>query len=339
MTAAPGPEPIDTHALSSFLNAAGVHVVGELNVSPLAGGRSNPTFALSDGHSAWVLRRPPYAEVLQSAHDMGREARVMSALWPTEVPVPRIVAGTDDRSVIGAPFYVMERVQGRPLRNVHDAAALTAGQRADLSKALVNTLAALHDVDPHAVGLGDWGRPDGYLERQVARWARQWEAVATRDRPEVIELLGRLASALPTSPRPAIVHGDFKVDNVMIGVDDPGEVRALLDWEMSTFGDPLADLGLLLSFWDEPGRPFHPITAGTTALPGFWSAADIAKAYAQLRDVDLAGIEWYVAFADVKIAVVLEQIHARQVSDSGRKAEDVGAMVDPLIDRALTRSW
>jgi aminoglycoside phosphotransferase (APT) family kinase protein len=332
--------PLDLGVLTTYLAGVGAPVVGPLTADLVAGGRSNPTYALGDGRSEWILRRPPHGHVLQSAHDMGRETRVVSALAGTRVPVPHVVAHCEDSSVLGAPFYVMDRLVGRTYRTREDTATLTEAQRAGLSQSLVETLVDLHEVVPDAVGLGDWGRPHGYLERQLARWGRQWESVRTTERVEVPELLRRLRATMPETRFPGIVHGDYKVDNVMVGLDDPTRIVGVLDWELSTLGDTLADLGLLVSFWDEVGQFHNPVTAGATAHPGFFTAREVVEAYAVRRGIDVDGLDWYVVLADLKIAVVLEQIHARHMQGNtvGDGFDDIGAMVAPLLARALERS-
>jgi aminoglycoside phosphotransferase (APT) family kinase protein len=275
--------------------------------------------------------------VLPTAHDMGREHRVLHALRDTPVPVPRVVGLCEDKNVIGASFYVMDKLDGITLRTQEDTARLTPEQRGRFADAMVDTLVALHEVDPASVGLGDWGRPTGYLERQLNRWRRQWEASATAPRAEVEELLGRLARALPESHNAGIVHGDFKVDNMMVDRQDPTRIIGVLDWEMSTLGDTLTDLGILCSFWDQEGEFYNPITAGATALPGFPTRQAIVLKYADKRGIEVTDIDWYMVFADFKIAVILEGIHARHVQGLtvGEGFEGIGDMVGPLLDRAL----
>lgn len=315
-------------------------VGGQLHSRLIAGGRSNPTYELTDGDRYWILRRPPVGHVLPTAHDMGREYRALTALYGTAVPVPRTVGNCVDTALIGAPFYVMDRIDGITLRTPEDTARLTATQRTSLAQSAVDTLVALHEVDPAEVGLADWGRPDGYLERQLKRWQRQWESSATSARPEVDELHVRLRAALPDTRFPGIVHGDFKIDNLMVDRNDPTVILGLLDWEMSTLGDTLTDLGVLCSFWDHEGEFFNPITAGATAMPGFPSRDEIVEAYVAARGVDVLDLDWYLVFADFKIAVILEGIHARHLQGhtTGADFEGVGAMVGPLLDRALQRA-
>jgi aminoglycoside phosphotransferase (APT) family kinase protein len=328
---------LDLVALRRWLDGAAGGGVGELSARLITGGRSNPTYEVTDGDRVWVLRRPPHGHILPSAHDMGREHRVLCALQDTGVPVPRVVGLCRVESVIGADFYVMDRLDGVTLRTQGDTARLTEVERGQLADAMVDTLVRLHEIDPASVGLAGWGRPDGYLERQLKRWSGQWEASMTQPRPEVEELLGRLAATLPQGRHPGIVHGDFKVDNMMVDRADPTRIIGVLDWEMSTLGDTLTDLGILCSFWDQEGEFFNPITAGATALPGFPTRAEVVERYAAARGIEISDLDWYMVFADVKIAIILEGIHARHLQGhtSGADFEGVGDMVGPLLDRAL----
>ena len=312
---------------------------GPLQADLLSGGRSNPTYALTEGTNEWILRRPPYGAVWKSAHDIGREARVLQALAGTAVPVPAVVDHCRDESVIGAPFYVMPRIAGRTLRDRSDTEALTPQQRRGLAESLVSTLVALHEIDPSEIGLGDFGRPDGYLERQLRRWDQQWDSLRTPDRVDASELQHALAAAMPTSTLTGIVHGDYKLDNVLVSTEDPTRIVAVLDWEMATLGDTLADVGFLLSFWDEIGGPHNPLTAGATALEGFPSAHEMATMYAEQRDIDVNDLSWYVAFSNYKLAVILQQIHVRHLRGEtrGEGFEELGPMINPLIELALDR--
>lgn len=313
---------------------------GELTGRLIAGGRSNPTYELSDGSRSWVLRRPPHGLVLPTAHDMGREYRILTALRDTAVPVPATVGLSYDKDIIGAPFYVMEKLDGVTFRTREQTAELTHAERRRFSDTMIHTLAALHDVDVAAVGLTDWGKPDGFLERQLRRWRRQWEGAHTDERAEVDELLNRLTRSLPVTQFPGIVHGDYKVDNLMVDKLDAGKILGVLDWEMSTLGDTLADLGVMISFWDEPGDFFNPISAGTTAHEGFPTRDEAVQKYAQIRGIEIADIDWYIVFADFKIAVILEGIHTRHVQGHtvGADFEGIGDMVGPLLNRALERA-
>ncbi|MFE4778385.1 phosphotransferase family protein [Streptomyces sp. NPDC056716] len=327
-------------ALRRWLDANVDGGAGELSVTPIAGGRSNPTYEVTDGRSFWVLRRPPFGHVLPSAHDMGREFRVQAALRDSGVPVPRLVGLCLDESIVGAPFYVMDRLDGITLRGRDDAARLTPVQRARLADRMVDTLVRLHEVDPGAIGLAGWGRPDGYLERQLRRWSDQWTASRTRPRPQVDTLLRRLTQTLPRDRHPGIVHGDFKLDNMLLDRADPARVLGVLDWEMSTLGDTLSDLGILCSFWDEAGELPNPISAGATALDGFPGRWYVVERYGAARGIDITDLDWYLVFADFKIAVILEGIHARHLQGhtSGARFEGLDAVVDALLDRALARA-
>jgi len=329
---------LDLTALVRWLDVAVEGGIGsQVTARLIAGGRSNPTFELTDGSRYWILRRPPYGHVLPSAHDMGREHRVLSALQDTAVPVPRVVGLCTDEAVIGAPFYVMDKLEGRTLRTQDDTAVLTEDERAALAGAMIDTLAAIHEVVPEDVGLGDWGRSVGYLERQLRRWSKQWDESETRPRSSVIDILRRLSASLPDLAWSGIVHGDFKIDNIMVAHDEPSRIVGVLDWEMATLGDTLSDVGILCSFWDQEGEPFNPISAGATALPGFGSRESVVGRYAERRGVDVGCLDWYMAFADFKLAVILEGIHARHLQRQtvGDGFEGVGAMVDPLLERAL----
>ncbi|MFI7524065.1 phosphotransferase family protein [Nocardia salmonicida] len=329
---------LDLDALAAYLRVAlDGGVSGALTASLISGGRSNPTYRLADDDREWVLRRPPYGHVLPSAHDMKREFTVIEALRRSPVPVPGTIHLCVDTTVLGAPFYLMDLVDGLSVGTPEQADALAPTQRRRLGFAFAETVAALHDIDPESVGLGAFGKPDGYLERQLSRWARQWESSRSVDRPEVGVLLDKLGRALPESHFPGIVHGDIKLDNVLVSRADPGQIVAVLDWEMATLGDTLADVGIMLSFWDVPGRTHHPITRGLAALEGFPSRTELLDCYASARGIELPEIDWYTVFADLKLAVILEGIGARHASGGtvGGGFDDVGDMVGPLLQRAL----
>lgn len=289
-----------------------------LHFELLSGGRSNVTYRVSGGGRTWVLRRPPLGHVLPTAHDMSREFRVLSGLADTAVPVPRPFALCEDEAVNGAPFYVMEYREGVVLEyDLPEGYATTEAERRRIGDALVDTLVALHAVDYEAVGLGDFGRPAGYLERQVRRWSQQWERSRTGELPVVEELLKRLAAALPESPPPTIVHGDFRLGNMALAADDPGRVVAIFDWEMATLGDPLADLGYTLVYWAEPGDPETSGGVGSlprvTRAPGFHSRAELVAAYAGRSGRDVDAVDFYQVLALTKLAVIAEGIYARHL--------------------------
>ncbi|MEX2256524.1 MAG: phosphotransferase family protein [Acidimicrobiia bacterium] len=336
--AADPPEGVDLGRLAPWFaehvpGASGAPLTAEL----IAGGRSNLTYAISDGTRTWVLRRPPLGHVVATAHDMAREYTVVRALAATDVPVPRVDAFCDDTDVNGAPFYVMERVDGRILRTPDDMAGLTPEDARRCSHELIDVLARLHAVDFEAVGLGEFGRPDGFLARNVARWGKQWRANTTREAPQIDELARRLDRALPESGPPAIVHGDYRLDNTMLAPDDPGRIVAVLDWEMSTLGDPLTDLGLFLVYWGGDAAPEIGASAGIASVDGFISKDEIVARYADQSGRSIEHLDFYVVFATYKLAVILEGINARFLMGKtlGDGFTDMGAMVEQLADRAL----
>jgi len=286
----------------------------EAEAALISGGKSNLTFLLTSPAGELVLRRPPTGDLLPSAHDMAREARVQRALADTDVPTARILL-VDDGELLGRPCYVMEKVPGHVVRgDLPDGYADTAARRRAMAEAFVDVLADLHAVDHHAVGLGDYGRPDGFLERQVRRWTGQWERSRTHDVPEVDELARRLAAAVPAQQRSTIAHGDYRFDNVVFDADDPGRIGAVLDWELSTIGDPLADVGMLMLFWREPGESFPPLIPGVTNLPGFPTRAELLERYAARSGADLSVLDPYIAFAHFKFAVIAQGVAARSAA-------------------------
>jgi aminoglycoside phosphotransferase (APT) family kinase protein len=327
---------LDLGSLSDYLAGEGL-TRGPLTGELILGGRSNLTYLVSDGHREWVLRRPPLGHVLATAHDMGREYRVITALADTAVPVPATVLLCPDPVVLGAPFYLMERVIGTVYRSAAQTAVLPAAQRAGLARHLVDTLAELHKIDPAAVGLADFGRPDGFLARQVRRWSTQLAGSRSRDLPGVEELVERLAGSVPASPAPAVVHGDYRLDNVLV---HDGRIAAVLDWEMSTVGDPLTDLGLLLVYWDRLPALEHSVVTGVGAPHGFPEGATLIQWYAARTGADLSTLDWYVALASFKLAVILEGIHYRysQGLTVGEGFEQVGTLVPPLVELALAHT-
>jgi len=305
----------------------------------IAGGRSNLTYLVRDAAgAAWVLRRPPLSGVLPSAHDVGREHRIISALRDTPVPVPEAVALCPDPSVTGAPFYVMRYVDGIvPADEATVTGAFDERQRAIASRSLVEALVALHGVDPDAVGLGDLGRRDAYVERQLRRWGRQWEQSRTRELPAIEEVGRRLAARVPPQGAATIVHGDYRLDNLILS--PAGEVLAVLDWELCTLGDPLADVGLLLVYWSEPGDEVLPLGSAPTSLPGFPPRHELAAAYTRSSGRDLGDIEFYQAFGYWKLAVILEGVYARSAAGAYGRGDDTyrtfAAVVARLAERAL----
>ncbi|WP_042372704.1 phosphotransferase family protein [Streptacidiphilus neutrinimicus] len=309
---------------------------GPLTAALISGGKSNLTYRLSDGNHRWVLRRPPLGHVLATAHDMVREHRVIAALADTPVPVPRVHVLCEDTDVIGAPFYLMDEVEGTVYRTAEDAAGLTPERARRLSGNLIDVLAGLHAVDPAAAGLADFGRPEGYLERQVSRWHRQFEASRSREIPGMEELQGRLSDGVPTPQRATVVHGDYRLDNTIAADDDT--IAAVLDWEMATLGDPLADVGLMKVYWDIAGRmPGNPVAGAVSPELGFPAMRELEERYAATTGLDLTPLPWYTAFGQYKLAVIAEGIHYRYIQGKtvGDGFSHLGAMVPPLVGLAL----
>lgn len=311
-------------------------VGGPLTARLIEGGRSNLTYAVTDGTTRWVVRRPPLGHVLATAHDMKREHRVISALHRgTEVPVPAPVLLCEDVDVLGAPFYVMDFVDGTPYRTAEELAPLGAERTRAAVLGLVDTLVDLHSVDPEAVGLGDFGRPDGFLDRQLRRWGKQLDASRNRDLAGIDELHAALGRQLPVSPAPTVVHGDYRLDNVLIGEDD--RIKAILDWEMSTLGDPLTDLGLLVMYSTRLELPDSPIST-TAGADGHPDAAELIERYAARSGRDVSAVSWYTAFAWFKLAVILEGIHYRYTLGQtvGAGFDRIGELVPVFIEHGLT---
>jgi aminoglycoside phosphotransferase (APT) family kinase protein len=330
---------VDLDALRRFF-ADRIGGDGTLRAEVIAGGRSNLTYVIHRGDSRWVLRRPPLGHVLPTAHDMAREHRVLAALAETDVPVPRVLAFCDDDELIGAPFYVMEHVDGIVLRDARAVARLTPDEARACSEALVDVLIRLHAVDYEAVGLSDFGHPDGYLERQVRRWGEQWERSKTRELPAVDELARRLRRALPDSPPPTIVHGDYRLDNTMLAPDDPGTIVAVLDWEMATLGDPLADVGLFLLYWGQAADGVVDTAQAIASGPGFLTIEEVADRYAEQSGRNLDTLDFYVALAAYKLAIIVEGINARfQMGKTvGEGFDTMGALVEGIVDSAIERA-
>ncbi|MGW4336434.1 phosphotransferase family protein [Rhodococcus koreensis] len=330
-TAPPG---LDIERLAAWFATEIPSAGAILRASVIAGGKSNLTYEVTDGQSTWIVRRPPLGHVLATAHDMGREYRVMSALQDTPVPVPATFALCQDATVLGAPFYVMERCAGTPYRRAADLEALGAARTQVISTRLVDTLAVLHRVDPGTVGLSNFGRPEGFLARQVGRWKKQLDASHSRDLPAADELYARLAADVPEESATGIVHGDFRLDNVLVDADD--HPTAVLDWEMATLGDPLTDLALMLTYHRLGDVLGAAATADASSAPGFLTEQEIITRYAAGSDRDLSRFGFYLGLAAFKLAAILEGIHYRYLSgQTVGDGFDVGAVVHPLLDIGL----
>jgi len=310
-----------------------------VDIELIAAGMSNLTYVVTpDGGSAddaVILRRPPTGAVLATAHDMVREHRVISALGSTPVPVPRTLALCTDPDVLGAPFYVMERVQG-----IHVVTEFPPGyadrpeQRRAVGERLIDVLADLHSVDYDAVGLSEFGRPEGFAARQVRRWTQQWDATRDSDRPGLDALAARLAETVPEAQRSSIVHGDYRLDNCLLDPEEPGSIKAVLDWEMSTLGDPLTDLGMMFVYWPEAGEERPSTLSPVTTLPGFPTRHEVMERYAQRTGADLSDLNWYVAFAFFKFAAIIAGIVARTAAGAmaGKDTSGYAERIDPCVE-------
>lgn len=337
-TAATGdPAGIRTAAATEWL-AEHVGTVGPLRFTRLAGGHSNLTYRIDDAQGRRVvLRRPPEGELLPTAHDMGREHRLIAALGPTEVPVPEALATCTDPSVIGAPFYVMDHVEGVVLHTAADAeAAFDEAERATIGRDFVDVLGRLHAVDPDAVGLGDLSRKEDYIARQLKTWWRQYEASRTGEDP----LLGRvhewLHGNIPEQGPARVVHGDFRLGNTITGPD--ARIAAVLDWEIATLGDPLADLGYVLATWPRPGDELVATTSATSMAAGFPERAELLAAYVEVTGADVSGIDYYVAWANWKTACIVQGVYRRyldgQLSSEGVDVPGFRRTVEAAAERA-----
>lgn len=329
---------LDLSALDRYLRETGIPRDGELRAELISGGRSNLTFEVSDDTSRWVLRRPPLHGLTPSAHDMAREFRVVAALAGTPVPVARAVTMRNDDSVLGAPFQMVEYVPGRVVRTSGELEALGDG---DIIEAcvdeLIKVLADLHRVDPDSVGLGDFGKPSGYLERQVRRWGSQWDLVKRADDAcdaDVAKLHTKLAEAVPRQSRTAIVHGDYRIDNTILDADDPTKVVAVLDWELSTLGDPLSDAALMCVYRHPTFRLVNADAAWASEL--IPNADELAQKYSLAADQPLDHWDFYMGLAYFKLAIIGAGI-AYRAREGGATdvADNLSDALAPLIAAGL----
>lgn len=334
------PTGLDLGVLGRYLDEH-IGLAGPLRAELIHGGRSNLTYRLTDGVGDWVLRRPPLGHVLPTAHDMAREFRVLTGLRNTDVPIPEPVHLCEDRDVLGCPFYVMSRIDGPVLRDADDTKDLAAEVARASATHLVDTLAVLHSAPTSA--LAGLGRPAGFMSRQVARWRAQWNLSATRELPEVDRLADRLAASVPEPRSVGIVHGDYRLDNVILTPAYDG-VAAVIDWEMATVGDPLADLGLLLVYWDPATESVTGSRHAVSANAGFPDRNALVERYATSGVAPVDDLAFYVAFGYFKLAVIAEGIHARYLGGQtvGAGFDRVGGVVPTLVDSGLQqlgRPW
>ncbi len=336
MSAPPG---IDVARVSDWLAGVLPGAVPPFTFARIGDGRSNLTFRVEDGGGgAWIVRRPPLGRLLKGAHDMAREHRLIAALHPAGVRVPQPFGLCEDDAVTGAPFYAMELAPGHVITDVGDLDGMPVAARTRAAASLVDALVELHAVDVNAVGLGDLARHDGYAERQLKGWWRQWEASKTREIPAIDRVRDRLAASIPVQRRVAVVHGDYKLENVVVG--DDGAVRAILDWELCTLGDPIADLGTLMAYWIEPGDPTTWALSGAAAptrAEGFPSRAEMAARYAERTGDPLDGLPFYEAQACWKLAIIVQGV-VRRFRDTPENANVDPDELDPVIDVLAERA-
>jgi aminoglycoside phosphotransferase (APT) family kinase protein len=294
-----------------------------LDVLQFGGGHANLTYLLHFGEREYVLRRPPLGPVAPSAHDMSREYRVLSVLHRAYPPAPRALLYCDDPDIIGAPFFVMERRKGVVVRWTippEFGGGEDSAVNRRVSEALIDALADLHEVDYAAVGLGDLGRPEGFMRRQVDGWTARYARAKTKDLAVVTDVIQWLVERLPSSPVATLVHNDWRLDNIMLNANDPGRVEAVFDWDMCTVGDPLADLGTLMASWAEAGEDFVGVAGRMpSTVPGFLTRREAVERYGRRRGVDVSQVPYYQVFGLFKLGVVLQQIyyryHAGQTTD------------------------
>lgn len=335
------PDTIPVGILSEYLRENLPSAGRVLRAERVGRGRSNLTYLLVTEREEMTLRRPPLGRILPTAHDMLREYRFLSALANTDIPVPRPLLYCADSNILGTPFYITQFCRGIVAREWPE----TWGKQADrgrTSAALILTLVRLHAVNWRAIGLDELARPEGYVDRQLRRLAAQWEASKTREVPAVALLQERLARCIPPLPEPTIVHGDFGLHNVILSEHDPGEIVAVLDWELATIGDPLADLGWMLALWGQGNTPpGHVQSFGggspVTCLPGFWTRMRLIEEYARLTGRDVGLIEYYFVLALYKLVVIWQGAYARYLAavTQGEGFEDYGKFVSSGAEMAM----
>jgi aminoglycoside phosphotransferase (APT) family kinase protein len=332
------PDGIDPKPLEAWFGENVAGAVFPLRFERIAGGHSNLTYRVTDAAGQkWALRRPPLGKRLGSAHDMGREHKVVSALGRTEVPVAPVVGLCEDESVNGAPFYVMEFVEGPILRGLAEAEIFPdEGDRRAIGERVADTLVQIHGVDPDAAGLGDLGRKEDYVARQLRRWKGQWEKSKTRELEPIDRVHEALSARIPEQGPATIVHGDYRLDNMIL--TDRGEVAAVVDWELCTLGDPLADVGLLMVYWPERGENSLALGMPANLAPGFPTREEVTERYAERSGRDLSDLDFFVALGYWKLAIILEGVYARYTAGGyGKVNEGVEAfarLVERLADEA-----
>lgn len=333
-------ERIDPEKVGAYLDEKVPGARGVPEILQFEGGKANLTYLLRYPEQEYVLRRPPLGPVAPKAHDMGREYRVLSVLHQAYPLAPLAFLFSDDPAIVGAPFLVMERRRGIVIRQEMPRRYL---EQPDLyrrmSEAIVDALAALHAVRPETVGLEKLGRPEGFVARQVEGWHQRWEGAKTEDYPEVEELMSWLRANIPPAPRAALVHNDFKLDNMMVDADDPARIVGVFDWDMCTLGDPLQDLGSLLGYWAEAGdsEQRSAFRVMPTHLEGFITREQVVARYAEQSGTDLTHIKFHEIFALFKLAVIVQQIYVRWVR--GQTQDERFRDYGPRVAGLVKASW
>ena len=326
------PSGVDVPRVTNWLADRVTNLAAPLTFTRSSVGRSNLTYAVEDaaGHR-WVLRRPPLSGLLPSAHDMAREHHIISTLSRAGYRVPETVGFEDDAEVTGADFYVMEYVGGSTIEKADDADQLPEDRRRAAGFDLMDALAELHSLDVDTIGLGDLARRDGYFERQLKRWSGQWHAARARDIPAAQQAHDLLADLIPPQQRVSVVHGDYRIDNVRMS--EEGTVLAVLDWELCTLGDPLADLGTCMSAWQEPEEPAGPLFDSPSRMPGFPSRSEMIGRYAASSGLDTAAVDYYIAFSFWKLALIMEGVYMRYAGGAYGDVDPV--VVQEYADQAV----
>jgi aminoglycoside phosphotransferase (APT) family kinase protein len=329
---------LDLTSVSEWIGDLGIGAVSPLTFERVGNGQSNLTYAVQDaGNSRWVLRRPPLGHLLASAHDVMREYRILTALQNTGVPVPRMIAASDDSSVSDVPVVLMSFVDGVVVDSLDKARAMSEGLRASVGQSMTSALADIHRVDLDSVGLGDLASHSPYAARQLKRWTTQWQKSQAREVPAIDSLTERLAGNIPEQSELTLVHGDFHLSNVITSPND-GSIVAVVDWELCTLGDPLADLGGLRAYWPEAGDPVAgPFMAST--LPGFPTRAQLTADYAAKTGRDVSAAGYWEVLALWKLSIIAEGVMRRAELDTRNRAGAGGpttTLIDDIVARALS---
>jgi aminoglycoside phosphotransferase (APT) family kinase protein len=336
-------ERFDIDALTAWLSGVEGLPDGRPHVTQFGGGKANLTYLLTfPDRTELVLRRPPLGPLAEGSHDMSREYRVLSRLWRSFDKAPRALALCEDPSVIGAPFFIMERRPGVVVRGMvpeRFGGGSDATANGKLSEVVIDTLAELHAVDPASCGLDDLGHPDGYLQRQVDGWTRRWERARHQDTPDADDVAGWLRSTMPESPTATLIHNDWRLDNMAVSPDDPGTCVAVYDWDMCTRGDPLSDLGTLMGSWFDPGETPEDLVMMPTTAPGWMSRKSAVERYSRLTGHDVSSIDWYLVFGAWKMGVILQQIYIRWLRGQTKddRFANLGAGAEHLFRLASVR--